>query len=258
MALLGVPLLVLLGAVTILLPLATVLLWRRTPGGGVLTGARRLAMVLLSQLAAVLLIAAAANDYGYFYGSWGDLLQQVHLTSSASSTSGSGGPSRIDHISARTTPSALTAAPATVRSTVKHLPMSAWSSPSQWAAKGRLESVTLKGSRSQLSSHAFVYLPPQYFQPAYRNVRFPATEVLTGYPGNDLNLIDRMNYQGRLLTEMQAGRAKPMVLVMMRPSVVYPRDAECTDVPSGPLAETFFAEDVPAAVSTTYRVRTTG
>jgi S-formylglutathione hydrolase FrmB len=40
---------------------------------------------------------------------------------------------------------------------------------------------------------------------------------------------------------------------MLRPSVAPPRDTECTDVPNGPQAETYFAEDVPAALASVYR-----
>ena len=49
-----------------------------------------------------------------------------------------------------------------------------------------------------------------------------------------------------------------MVLVMMRPSVTFPRDTECTDVPAGPQALTFFAQDVPMAISKAYRVQPNG
>ena len=47
---------------------------------------------------------------------------------------------------------------------------------------------------------------------------------------------------------------QPMILVMMRPTVAPPRDTECVDVPGGPQTETFFAKDLPDAVSAHYRV----
>jgi hypothetical protein len=123
---------------------------------------------------------------------------------------------------------------------------------------GRVESVTITGVRSRLASHAFVYLPPQYFQAAYRRRAFPAAQVFTGFPGTDLNLLKGLDFPGRLLDEMKAHRARPTVLVMMRPSVNFPRDTECTDVPSGPQALAFFAQDVPLAIAGTYRVQTRG
>jgi S-formylglutathione hydrolase FrmB len=47
---------------------------------------------------------------------------------------------------------------------------------------------------------------------------------------------------------------QPMILVMLRPTVAPPRDTECVDVPGGPQTESFFAKDLPDAVSAHYRV----
>lgn len=246
MPLLGWPLIVLLAAATVLLPVATIHAWQRLRGPRAGVVAQRVGLVVAAQLVAVMLAAALANDYAYFYGSWGDLVRQLN----PGSTSASSVAALSDHggvaSRARTEPA------------VRHVPMPTWSPPSAYASKGRLESVQLAGRRSGLSTHAFVYLPPQYFQPAYRHTLFPATEVLTGYPGNDLNLVRRMDYPARSAQEVAAGRARPMVLVMMRSSDAYPRDAECTDVPGGPQALTMFTEDVPYDVIHAYRVRPTG
>ena len=45
-----------------------------------------------------------------------------------------------------------------------------------------------------------------------------------------------------------------MVLVMLRPMVVPPRDTECMNVPGGPQTEEFFAQDLRSAVWAHYRV----
>jgi enterochelin esterase-like enzyme len=113
----------------------------------------------------------------------------------------------------------------------------------------------ISGATSGLTSHAYVYLPPQYFQPAFRHTQFPGVEVLTGYPGRDRDLITSINYPAAMLGLIDTHQAHPMVLVMMRPAVVLPRDTECTDVPGGPQVLTFFAADVPSAVTRAYRVR---
>jgi S-formylglutathione hydrolase FrmB len=133
-----------------------------------------------------------------------------------------------------------------------------WSTRAQWASRGRVESVTITGVRSRLASHAFVYLPAEYFQAAYRQRAFPAAQVFTGFPGTDLNLLKGLDFPSKLLAEVRAHRAKPTVLVMMRPSVSFPRDTECTDVPKGPQALTFFAQDVPLAIAGQYRVHSQG
>ena len=197
------------------------------------------------------------NDYGYFYGSWSELFGQSspvgHPAPAAPRTSVASGGRGTG--AGRGMPT--TAGPAAV-SVVRALPDPGWSTRAQWATLGRVESVTITGVRSRLASHAFVYLPPQYFQAAYRRRAFPAAEVFTGFPGTDLNLLKGLNFPRRLLGEIQTRRARPTVLVMMRPSVNFPRDTECTDVPKGPQALSFFAQDVPLAIAGTHRVQTRG
>ena len=78
---------------------------------------------------------------------------------------------------------------------------------------------------------------------------------MTGYPGHEQALLTRMKYPDQELAALRAHRASPMVLVMLRPSVTEPRDTECTDVPGGPQAMTFFAQDVPTAVASALWVR---
>ena len=74
------------------------------------------------------------------------------------------------------------------------LPDPGWSSTQQWATRGRVESVTIRGIRSGLTSHAFVYLPPQYFQKEFAHRALPATQVLAGVPGSDLGLLRSLDY----------------------------------------------------------------
>ena len=73
MSLLGWPLLALLGLSAVAYPVLTLLLWPRVRGSGPLRAATRLVMVAGCQVTAVLLVAVAVNDYGYFYGSWSEL-----------------------------------------------------------------------------------------------------------------------------------------------------------------------------------------
>ena len=189
MSLLGWPLLVLLAVLTLALPVTTLLLWPRVRGPRPLRTGARLSLVGASQVTAVLFVAAALNDYGYFYASWSELFGQ-------SSPVGQPSPAAPGHPLAAAgrasaagtgTPSATGPAAASVRAAAAG---PGWSTRAQWASRGRVESVTITGVRSQLSSHAFVYLPPQYFQAAYRRRAFPAAQVFTGFPGTDLNLLE--------------------------------------------------------------------
>jgi hypothetical protein len=248
----GAPLLALLAVAVVGAPVVTYLLWSRL-GSGAWAPLARAGLLLCCQLSAVLLVGAAANDYGYFYTSWSELLGAVTGPGAVSGTTapaplrdtpGDGSVSGAPHPSAGVTLRVLTDRP--------------WSSVAEWRSKGRIMSVELTGVRSDLAEHAYIYLPPQYYLPADRSVLFPGVEVMTGYPGHEQSLVTRMHYPDQSLAVVRARRARPMVLVMLRPSVTEPRDTECTDVPGGPQAMTFFSQDVPTAVESALRVRPTG
>jgi hypothetical protein len=248
MSLLGWPLLAVLAVLAIGLPVATALLWARIRRPAWARTVARVGLLLGCQVAAVLLVAAGINDYGYFYGSWAEVVeavpQNVGITPAHTGTA--------SRVAARTGTNPASAGRITTTSDPT------FSAPSQWAHKGRLEAVTLTGATSRLSSHGFIYFPPQYFQRAYARDRFPGVEVLTGYPGDAGNLAFQLRYENVLRSDMAQHRARPMVLVMLRSSVTYPRDAECTDIPAGPQALTYFAQDVPSQVSLRYRVHAVG
>jgi Putative esterase len=232
MSLIGSPLLLLTGAVALILPLVV---WqrarRRTTSGGVsLVG-----LVVAAQVAALLFGAVALNDYGYFYGSWGELF----------------GSARIGRIT--TAPAqAPTHRPAVTA--VRVLP-GRTSSPERWRRHGRIVRVEVSGGLTGLRNQALVYLPPEYFRRSWAGRRFPGVEVFTGYPSTDLSLVKVLHFSSILAHDLRAGRAGPMVLVMTTPSPAFPRDTECTDVPAGPQVLTYYAEDVPRAIASTFRVR---
>src|SRR5689334_2520951 len=162
MSLLGWPLLALLGLSAVAYPVLTLLLWPRVRGSGPLRAATRLVMVAGCQVTAVLLVAVAVNDYGYFYGSWSELPGLATPGPAAS------GPQLGPVAGAAPAAVAATARPPVAgpppSARLHVLPDPGWSSRQQWATRGRVDSVTIHGVRSGLTSHAFVYLPPQYFQ----------------------------------------------------------------------------------------------
>ena len=242
MPLLGWPLqtvsIVLLVGVTV----GTVLVWSDVPGRGVVRLAQRAALVIGCQLAAVLLVAVAANNYGYFYGSWGDLFG----TNTAQPVVTTAGWPQGHLRKSMVVPAAIVARP------------TSWSPTSAASVRGKIESVRIRGVRSGLTTDALVYLPPQYFQPEFAHQQFPAIEMLTGYPGVTESLVSRLHVPEVYLAELQRHRATPMVVVMLRPTVAPPRDTECTDVPAGPQTLTYLAQDVPSAIDGLFRVRPIG
>ncbi len=121
---------------------------------------------------------------------------------------------------------------------------------------GAVLRIQIRGEYTGITSTpAYVYLPPQYFQPAYAHAAFPVTLVFAGYPNDPLDLMRLLHVPG-IAARLTASRlVHPMVYVMVNPSVALPRDTECTDVPAGPQVATFFGRDVPLALQRTFRVQ---
>ena len=158
---------------TIGLPIATVVLRSRFRPGPLAYLARGFG-VFASQLVAVLLAAVFVNNYRFVYSSWTDLLTTGQPTTSIFSPTdphvpGKGGnPATAGGITTTTYPG--------------------YSTPSQWNKWGRIDTVTIAGASTGLTSQGYVFLPPQYFQPAYAHKNFPGVEVFTGYPGHPSGL----------------------------------------------------------------------
>lgn len=214
-------------------------------------------LVVAGQVAAVLAAGAVVNDYGDFYTSWSELAGHEAAVPPAVAVGPVGadrpGGGRSGGVLAAAAPG--TAVPAGRLGRVVQGPDPAWAPPARWPVAGRLERVTVTGGTTGLSSSAYVWLPPQWFAPGADRRTFPAALVMTGYPGSALNLERRLQLPQQVLARTAAGKAAPMVLVLVSPSVVMPRDTECTDVYAGPQVETFLAVDLPAALGPRYRVR---
>ncbi|HET8616025.1 MAG TPA: alpha/beta hydrolase-fold protein [Actinomycetales bacterium] len=241
MALNGMPLVVLVATLAVASPVLTYVLWGRMAGRTWRLPVRG-GLLLTSQLCAVLLVAVLANDYGYFYTSWSEVFGTGAVTTAAPPVAVHRGTSAP--VPATTSPAGVVV-----------LGDTGWSSPAQWATRGRVLSVEVRGGSSGLAEHAYVYLPPQYGAASAHHVRLPAAEVMTGYPGHEQSLLTRMKYPDQELAALRVHRTVPMVLVMLRPAVTQSRDTECTDVPGGPQALTFFGQDVPRAISSAFWVR---
>ncbi|MFE0461890.1 alpha/beta hydrolase [Kitasatospora sp. NPDC058965] len=230
LALTGLPLQIVACLLAVLAFVATMWLWPRLGGKGWRPVLGRLGAFAGTQVLVLVAMALVANSYFGFYTTWTDLLGTA------------GGPGTV----------------------VDHKPSNALSVTgeqrvysSQGSAKERsgvIQKVRLTGAASGLTSDAYVYLPPQYFQPEYAAHRFPMALVLSGYPGSAEKLISLMQWPASTLTAIQAKQLPPTVLVMMRPSPIANRDTECMDVPGGPQVETFFTEDLPRALATGYRI----
>jgi S-formylglutathione hydrolase FrmB len=234
MSLTGVPVQITVVVVALIAIAATVRLAPRVAGGRVVDVPARLGLVLGCQLCVIVAVLDLVNASFDFYGSWGDLVGVAGGTTKTGAPSTHAPDATNAGHSALVTPD--TAAPR------YRLP----------AGQGGIEPVVIHGARTRISEHAFVYLPPEYFAP-HDETRFPVVVALTGYPGDAQNLITHLHLPTTVAQEIAARQMPPTIVVMLRSTVAPPRDTECTDVPHGPQAETFFAEDVPAALASAYR-----
>ncbi|MCW2900983.1 MAG: putative esterase [Streptosporangiaceae bacterium] len=216
---------------------AAVWSWPRFAGPGAAPVLSRLGLLAVTQVATLVAVLAWVNAYYEFYAGWDDLLgvnagvAQVQQVRGASPVPGP----------------------------VADVPVKRLSPTGKGANPGRdgaVEEFRFHGANTALSADTYVRLPPQYFKPAFATRRFPVAIVLTGYPGNPAALIHAMHVPALVRKGELSGKVQPMILLMMRPTVAPPRDTECTDVPGGPQVETFFSQDVQAAMASHYRVAT--
>ncbi|CAM5267905.1 MULTISPECIES: alpha/beta hydrolase [Streptomyces] len=219
--------------IAVVLFVGTVWLWPRLARSSWRAVSGRVGLLLFTQVALFACVGLAANQAFGFYASWADLFGQETdqgIVVDHSANGSTGGPLQV--VSTSDVPGVNAARPET---------------------GGQVQKVDIVGRTTRIATPAYVYLPPEYFQPQYRTRTFPVAVVLTGYPGTARALVEKLDYPSTAQRLAKDGRVQPMILVMLRPTVAPPRDTECVDVPGGPQAETFFAKDLPEAVLGHYR-----
>ncbi|MBO1333857.1 esterase family protein [Streptomyces sp. VRA16 Mangrove soil] len=212
--------------------LGTVLLWPRLAHRSWRSVSGRVGLLLGTQLAIFAAVGLAVNQAFGFYATWADLFGQEQ-----------GQGVVTDHMAGGN------AGPVQVVST-QGVAVTGGERP---VVGGQIQKIDITGRTSHIRTPAYVYLPPEYFQPPYARRTFPASVVLTGYPGTAEALIKGLHYPQTGHRLAASGRMQPMILVMLRPTVAPPRDTECVNVPGGPQTETFFAKDLPDELGAHYR-----
>jgi enterochelin esterase-like enzyme len=223
---------------------ATVWLWPRLSGRNWRAMTARIGSLLAGQVLTLVAIGLAANNWGAFYSSWTDLLGTDHGSIPVAITG-----------TTAVRPSGDANAPKASVDVLDSRPV-ALELPGASGPGGTVDQISVHGSGTGLNEPGFVYLPPQYTDPAYAKETFPVIVVFTGYPGNATSLVTRMKYPTVAAQAIHKKEMQPTILVLMRPSVALPRDTECQDVPGGPQAETFFTKDLHQAIASHYRAET--
>ena len=118
--------------------------------------------------------------------------------------------------------------------------------------------LKVTGKLSHITRNVYVYLPPQYFQASYRNYRFPAIELLHGFPGTPQDWITVVGVTAMMQELISNGQVKPAVLVMPDANGGRGISLQCLNQFHGPQDATYLAQDLPAYIAQTLRVMPPG
>ena len=234
MSLIGTPFLAFTIVLAISLTLGTLALWNRMRGPAPLRTGLRLTLLLAAQAAAVLVVLVGINDSYLLYDSWRDL------------TDGPSTATTLETSAAATVSSDSDAAPS------RSDPHPDFRPDFRPVGAGLL-GAQLTGARSGLRGSLYVWLPPEYQDPAHLGERFPVVELLPGQPGSPLAWFQVLQGQRTLQRLVAAGQARPMILVAAMSNTLGRSDAGCADLPGGPHTQTWLGTDVPAIVRSEFR-----
>ncbi|MFJ8596665.1 alpha/beta hydrolase [Streptomyces sp. NPDC093598] len=237
MSLTGTPFLCTLVVLSVAALVVPLVLWSRIRGPRVLRAAARALMLLFAQGTAVALVFTLVNNANNLYDNWADLLGTGdHVQQAADlGADGTGG------ISLKRLPKVRqTFAPAT--------------GPGMGAAGG-VRVTQLKGRVSGVNAEVYVWLPPQYGEPAYRHRRFPVVELLPGYPGSAKAWFGSLHAHEQLEPLMRDGQVAPFILVAPRTNLLAGVDTGCANIPGTVDADTWLSVDVPKMVMDNFRAQ---
>jgi enterochelin esterase-like enzyme len=229
MSLTGTPFFALTVALMIGAMALLALVWNRIPGPRPVRYAGRIGATLFSQITAVVVVLVYVNNsMGPFYDTWQDLFGG-DTDQSATATDVSGGATGV-HGSGQK-----------LRFKT-YLP--------------GVQTTVARGPASGIDGSLYVWLPPQYNDPAYANTDFPVVELLPGTPGTPQAWFGSMKVQDVIAPLMAQGKVKPMILVAAKLNVIPGGvDPGCADTPppGGAEAATWLYKDVPSLIAANFR-----
>ncbi|MCT7352913.1 esterase family protein [Streptomyces sp. 15-116A] len=237
MSLTGTPFLCTLAVLSVLALGLPLVLWTRVRGPRAVRAVTRVLMLLFAQLTAVALVFTLVNNANQLYDDWGDLLGTAdHVEHAADlGADGTGGVSleRLPRVRQAFKPAG---------------------GPGMRAAGG-VRVTKLEGRVSGVRGEVYVWLPPQYDDPAWRDHRFPVVELLPGYPGSAKAWFGTLDAHEQLLPLMRSGRIAPFILVAPRTNLLPGADTGCANLPGKVNADSWLSVDVPRMVMDNFRAQ---
>jgi enterochelin esterase-like enzyme len=216
--------LIALAVAALALPFA---LWSRLRGPRALRTAARALMLLFAQGTAVALVFVLVNNSNNLYDNWGDLL-------------GTG-----DHVQQ----AADLGADGTGGIALDRLPKVR----QRFTEADGVRVTQLKGRVSGVNAEVYVWLPPQYAEPAYRHHKFPVVELLSGYPGSAKAWFGSLHAAQQLRPLMRDGQVAPFILVAPRTNLLAGVDPGCANITGTVNADSWLSVDVPGMIMDNFR-----
>jgi enterochelin esterase-like enzyme len=218
--------------------------WDKLAGRGARRVLLRIVALCAVHLSLLSLIFVVVNQSAEFYSSWSDLLG-TDTGGGAITAAGTDSGHLAQYRSGRATSQVMVTGSSAV---------TASGPDGTGGAGGRLQAVRIHGQLSGLAAPGYVYLPGEYSRASDRAPRLPVVVVISNQVGGG----QAAPYSaGRLsataASQIAAGRVAPLILVML-PATIGHRDQGCLNVPGGAQAATFFAQDLPDALRSAYRV----
>ena len=206
----------------LLINLALVVFWNKFRGKKVLKDAQRFGLLLIAQLLVVTTFFVGINRSMVFFASWSDIFGNYDAYKSP-----------------------ITQLQGVTISPLDTYVRNARLSPG-FRSQGGQFSFVLQGTQSGVTAPVFVYLPPTYGVDPTK--KWPVLVLLPGYPGVPTTWFHAMSLVKILRHEISTGYAHDFLIVLPTMNIPATRDTECTDIPGGPLVNTWLGVDVPNAV----------
>ena len=238
----------------------TLWMWRRLASPPPSHVVARIGLLLWAQVTVMLVIFLSVNKSFGFFASWSDLFGTNSATGViVAPRHQTGGQSAPIH-------SQGTGVLASRAASSRTGPAWSLTTGHEWSRYGRLQLIRISGIRSGIVANAYVYLPAQYFSVAPPGRTFPVIVVVSDHVTTPGDPYSAVSLAVTAAGEVDAGRAQA-IYVMLGASVrggsggsggsggaggAGGGDLGCLDVPGGPQAATFFAQDVPAAIESAY------
>ncbi|MFJ1762491.1 alpha/beta hydrolase-fold protein [Amycolatopsis sp. NPDC088138] len=112
--------------------------------------------------------------------------------------------------------------------------------------KGTVVHMKVTGRRTQLTRDVTVYLPPQYFDPTFKDLRFPVVEWIPNYPSGPEVVTGGYHLPEQLDAAIGKRVLAPTVVIVPDPTGVpkVGHDTECVDEVNGTANDTYLSADL--------------